>query len=64
MKTLVLPFHVNFYLDHISQVTLELRERHNIAKSISRHVITNSEFQQIPLKIATAETSREHFCFY
>ena len=25
MKTLVLPFHVHFYLDHSSQVTLELR---------------------------------------
>ena len=41
MKILRLSFHVYFYLDHSSQVNLELRWCHNIAKCIWHHVAMN-----------------------
>ena len=64
MKTLTLPFHVHFYLEHSSHITLELRWWHkfqNLFGVMQR--LTNSEFQQILLKTATAETYREYFVF-
>ena len=54
MKTFALPFHVHFYLDHSTQVTLQLRWCHNIPKCIWLHVMINKS------RISTNSLENDH----